>query len=131
MKEYFSEHDFLRNRLYNQAGIVAHVPHRILPFDAVKIQMDRRLAWIFQACKNRLIQAHYRYGDNDSKVVVSFVKDIERCLNNYIKTGNIEFLIDGMNYMELEINYAQNPKKHFKSLDDSEHSQDSLHAPSI
>lgn len=119
-------HDILRRRLYDHTGLSD--PKRLLSFEDADRQTRSRLEWIFRECQLKLLQAHYRYGDNNGKVVMSFVPDIERCLGNYKKTKNIEYLFDVINYCELEINYARDPEKHWERKDDEDHSNASLDA---
>lgn len=50
--------------------------------------------------------------------------DIQRRLNNYVETGNLEMLVDCANLCMCEFVEGNHPRKHFKSLDDGEHTKE-------
>ena len=68
--------------------------------------------------KNRLVMGALRYGkiDNQKKV-----EAIVKKANKYMKTGNLEYLVDLANYCMLEFGDPSHSKAHFESTDDEDH----------
>lgn len=73
--------------------------------------------------RNRLIMGAYRYGriHESNKPNYDRTSSIEKRLNKYRETGNVEFLVDIANLCLLEFEVGNHPNKHFQSIDDGEH----------
>lgn len=71
---------------------------------------------------NRMTQGYFRYGlmgVNKYKNIASILARLRK----YCVTGNTEHLIDVANLCLIEFTHSQHTKKHFKSIDDGEHSE--------
>jgi len=75
--------------------------------------------------RNRLVLGAFRYGklQDQSKPRYDRIGSIESRLKGYIKTGNTEFLVDIANMCMLEFVEGKHPNKHFKAIDDGEHTK--------
>ena len=81
--------------------------------------------------RNRLIMGAFRYGTfdekNDSPGRYQYAKDALRRLAAYLDTGNTEILVDVANMCLLEFEFGQHPMRHFRAVDDAEHTPDTSH----
>lgn len=75
--------------------------------------------------RNRFIMGAFRYGlmGDKSKPQYNRIQCIERRLELYRKTGNLELLVDISNMAELEFIEGTHPNRHFKSVDDGLHTE--------
>lgn len=72
--------------------------------------------------KNRMIVSFHKYGpieENYGNKLVSAIKNLEKRLNLYKETGNIEYLLDVGNFAMIEYKYPQHEKAHFNNLSES------------
>ena len=80
----------------------------------------------YQLMRNRLIMGRFRYESFEAKRS-SFgydqVSSMHKRLDAYEKTGNDEHLVDIANLCLLEFEFGKHPNKHFKSVDDGEHTE--------
>lgn len=63
----------------------------------------------------------FRYGSNIGLSHFNCVPSINSKIKLYEKSGNVEALIDAINYILLEIRFGTNPKKRFNVTDDEDH----------
>lgn len=68
--------------------------------------------------KNRMIMGFFRYGKAKK---YNYVKYAKSKLQEYLFTGNTEYLVDVANLMLLEFMKGEHPKKHFKAAEQEEH----------
>lgn len=70
--------------------------------------------------KKMVLQSYYKYGEaktNYSQKLVNTMGCLERCLDKYRRTGNTEYLLDGMNYLMFEFMYPQLNGAYYKPTD--------------
>lgn len=73
--------------------------------------------------KNMMVMSYYKYGplkQNSGEKLVDEIKSLEKRLEKYKETGNIEFLCDIANFAMIEFMYPQHPKAHYKATDSKE-----------
>ena len=76
--------------------------------------------------RNRMIAGAFRYGKMNVKGKPQYAR-VESCLKRLKKfqeTGNTEFLVDVANLCLIEFVEGIHPKKHFRSVDDGEHTKE-------
>jgi hypothetical protein len=75
--------------------------------------------------RNRLLMGRFRYGkmNDPAKGNYDCVQAIARRLDLYVKTGNLEYLVDVSNFALVEFVHSRHPNKHFSSQDDGEHAR--------
>lgn len=73
----------------------------------------------FSLMKNRLKMGYFRYENNNNSY--PYTKGIEDKLNMYIKTKNLEYLVDAANYALLEFNKPTIEGTFFEAVDDCKH----------
>lgn len=75
--------------------------------------------------RNRMLLGGFRYGFLAvlGKPKWSRTLDIEKRINLYIDTGNLEYLVDIANLAMLEFEEGTHPKKYFKASDDGIHTE--------
>jgi hypothetical protein len=88
----------------------------------------RRSEWapdFEQAMRSRLIIGALRYGllRAAGKPQYNRVKSIHKRIDLYLRTGNLEHLVDVANMALLEFVEGEHPKKHFHAQDDSQHTE--------
>lgn len=113
-----SYHQLLRLYIQEGAGIGKE------PLKEFKIEHQRIKKYLgetFSFCLNRLLLGYFRYGKNTNTSHFNTIPAVKNKINRYIQTGNIECLIDAINYIHLEIQHGTNPLKHFKATDDEDH----------
>jgi hypothetical protein len=78
-----------------------------------------------QLMRNRLIMGATRYGRMRDKAtaVYAFVDSAIKRLQLYVQDGNTEHLVDAANLCMKEFVVGEHPKKHFKSGDDTIHTE--------
>lgn len=100
------------------------------PIAATDLTLEelRRVQWSpeFETMmRNRLLMGAFRYGNmRDRKKAGSQfdnVKDAIRRLQEYERTGNVEFLVDVANLALVEFVIGTHPMKHLSSSDDGQH----------
>ena len=70
--------------------------------------------------KKMVLQSYYKYGEaktNCTQNLVNIMGWLERCLGKYKRTGNTEYLLDGMNYLMFEFMYPQKEGAYYKPTD--------------
>lgn len=76
-----------------------------------------------QLMRNRLLMGRYRYGrigrihDTNYDRIGSALQRLQ----NYQRTGNLEYLVDIANLCLMEFEHSDHPDKHFEAVDDGEH----------
>lgn len=113
------EHDKIRARLFDKAGIVEN-PIKDSLSDLKKTE------WSFEfetLMRNRMLIGAFRYGrlSSDEKPSYDRVGGIENHLSSYRIDGNTEHLVDIANLALCEFVEGNHPKCHFRSVDDGEH----------
>ena len=72
--------------------------------------------------KNRMEVSFYKYGpvrENYGNKLVSAVDNLEKRLELYKQTGNMEYLCDVANFAMIEFMYPQHGQAHFDNLSES------------
>lgn len=73
--------------------------------------------------KNRVEVSFYKYGpaaQNFGRHNVDALKTMQKCVDQYIDTGNTEYLVDAANYLMFEFMYPSHEKAHFRATDSRE-----------
>ena len=75
--------------------------------------------------RNRLLMGNYRYApiDNPDKGDYDLIASLLTRQRTYQRTGNLEHLVDMANMCLLEFMHSRHPRRHFKSNDDTLHTQ--------
>lgn len=71
--------------------------------------------------KNRMIVSFYKYGPvkvNYKEGLIEAIPSLEKRLEMYKDTGNVEYLADIANFAMIEFMHPQHPKAHFAPTDD-------------
>ncbi len=108
--------EYLRDRLLTAAGLGKPAPYKGLTYD--QIHKQECSDGFCELMDNRLVMGFLRYGPmlKDREPF----KDLQRarqCLDNYMKTGNTEYLVDAANYCRCEKLRSKHPNKHFHAID--------------
>lgn len=110
----------LRDKVRKSSGLIKMVQEKTMEYYL-------SLNWNFEFIKlmqNRMIFGLFRYGAmKDKNGMYDNIEALEKKLKYYKDSGNLEALVDAANICMLEFVNGVHPKKHFKSLDDSEHAQ--------
>ena len=72
--------------------------------------------------KNRMVVSFHKYGPvnmNYGQRLVSAIDNLEKRLELYKETGNIEYLCDVANFAMIEFMYPQHPNRHFNDRSES------------
>lgn len=114
-------HDYLRNRLLSQAGVIA-------PAQAPPLEEMRKTEWSedFETLmRNRLLMGCLRYGSLKQKDKPSYdkVTSIRQRLDLYESDGNAEHLVDIANLCLVEFVDESHPNFHWKAQDDGVHAK--------
>jgi len=102
-------------------GIVDHISPE--PVGNLEIsEWDYRFETL---CRNRLIMGAIRYGRMGAldKPQWDRIPDMIRRLKEYSRTHNEELLVDVSNLCQLEFVEGKHVDKHFKSVDDGQHTK--------
>jgi len=75
---------------------------------------------VVKLAKARLEMGTYRYGLGANHDKYDYRARITGKLERYDATGNLEFLVDVLNYAQLEFNHPSRPDAFFKAIDDDE-----------
>jgi hypothetical protein len=70
--------------------------------------------------KNRMVMSFYKYGalkTNAGEKLVDEIASLELRVEEYRKTGNLEFLADVANFAMIEFMQPQHPNAHFVATD--------------
>jgi hypothetical protein len=73
--------------------------------------------------QNRIVQSHYKYGyasENYPTGLASAIGSLDKRLELYKQTGNLEYLMDVANFAMIEYMYPQHPKAHFRVVPSEE-----------
>ena len=125
--KYMTNTQYLRGRIYEQAGLD---PDGEIPVRGKAPALDelRRTQWserFEQAARCRMIIGGLRYGLLHGKHKRQYDRigaAIFR-LQEYLRTGNDELLVDVSNFCMIEFEEGNHPMKHFRSIDDGQHVQ--------
>jgi hypothetical protein len=77
------------------------------------------LEYFDQLRKNRMVVSFHKYGpvsENYREKLISAIYNLEKRLQLYKETGNIEYLCDIANFAMIEFMYPQHGKAHFNDL---------------
>lgn len=89
-----------------------------MPRDVIQTEYSQK----FDDLRKDMVRVSYhKYGPakkNFAEGRVDAIKSLERKLNAYKETGNIEYLADVANYAMFEFMYPIHPKAHFKATDE-------------
>ena len=107
--------EYLRERLYNTAAERDSNSYH-------QIKLNQWSDEFEQFMRNRLIIGFFRYG-GISKNKYDNIGYIRSKIKKYIKTGNLECLVDIANLAMVEYIVSEHPKKHFKAEDDITHAK--------
>jgi len=119
-------HDYLRDRLYTMAGlnrpVVDYTPDEI---NADIAEKHAELEDCVILAKNRLAFGSFRYGlaKKNCHDFYDYGKELIKRATKYQETGNLEFLIDSINFAALEFKHPHIPGAKFEPIDDGEHSE--------
>lgn len=113
--------DFIRENIYKQKGLL---DPETKSFNELKFTERFSELDLMCKCNNRMIMGAYRYGKlySKEKVLYLSIEDLKLRLQLYIDTGNMEHLIDLINYAKLAFMFCIHPNSHFKFTDDKIHS---------
>jgi len=113
-----STHEILRQRLLARAGLT-EVPKP--KYDFKELERTEWSPKFEQLMRNRLLMGALRYGTMEEKrkrvVLWDLIGAIEKKLEHYKETGNLEYMVDIANYCLLEFEFGSHPKRHFAALD--------------
>lgn len=73
--------------------------------------------------KNRVATSFHKYGPiaiNYGEGLVEGIPTLERCIEAYKRTGNIEYMVDVANYAMFEYMHPQHKNAHFKATESKE-----------
>lgn len=112
--------EWMRARLEHKAGV--HLVYTT-PLRGVSYETMRRIALQDNFCElmdDRILMGYMRYMQRERATGVSKYSDIYRmlgCIDQYARTGNLEYLVDAANFLRLEFRRSQHPKKHYHPMD--------------
>ncbi|HEY8464211.1 MAG TPA: hypothetical protein VIM29_09365 [Bacillota bacterium] len=72
---------------------------------------------------NRMIMGFYRYGEVGKQGMIRRAEYLKMKAEEYLKTGNMECLLDLRNVARVEWVEKSHPNAHFKSIDDKNHGE--------
>jgi hypothetical protein len=118
-----SGHAALRQHLYDRLGIDTHTP---MWKDTKQMQAEiaekvAALEEMVKLAKDRLYMGSIRYGRSTKYEWNSIKSKMNTKWQAYIRTGNVELLVDMINYCGIEFKNRTHPSSHFEALDDKEH----------
>lgn len=113
-----TEHQYIRKHILEYGGVA---DQEKIDYQSESDLIHRQTEEVFSLCRNRLVMGRFRYGSNLTTNHFNCIPAIQRKLKLYIDTGNMEALIDLINYTYLEYRFGTNPKKHFSATDDEDH----------
>jgi hypothetical protein len=109
-----SNTQYLRNKLLRPVFLPEH-PHLL-----VISEWDRDFEDLM---RHRLKMGAFRYGQMKDKeeyeVHSDYIEEVQKRIEVYQRTGNVEALADAANLLLLEYRMGHHPKKHFASEDDT------------
>ena len=125
MKQRINDH--IRDHLLVALGAGQLVATKRLP-DLPSLRQSEWSPRFERLMRNRLIMGAFRYGTFNEKKCsparYQYAKDAARRLEAYRDTGNTEILVDVANMCLLEFEFGQHPMRHFRAVDDGEHTPD-------
>lgn len=116
-----TDHDFIRKHILDWAGI-PDKPARSVDLDGTRRNVVSAMVGFWELMFHRILMGRFRYGEFGTGYR-DMAEDLERCLRNYKKSRNTEFLVDLANYAWIEFRHGTHPDKHFRTIDDGEHSK--------
>lgn len=115
--------DHLRQRMYDRLGIDTHEP-KWKSTDRMFAEIAEKKAVLnemVKLAKDRLVMGSIRYGRNTNYKWDSIKSKMEMKWKTYVETGNLEMLVDMLNYCAIEFKNKTHPQSHFEALDDEAH----------
>jgi len=113
---------FLDN-LWRWAVGVPEREQRTVPLEKmIQTQLSKEFERLM---RNRLLVGGYRYGmfGEPGKPMYDSVAAARKHLDEYIRTGNLEHLVDAANLCLVEFIEGQHPLRHFEAIDDGQHTE--------
>ena len=109
--------------------VTEHIRASILK-EPIDLEYLKNTEWsgVFEfLMRNRLLVGCYRYGPFciQNRSTDAVVKSIIKRAKKYILTGNDELMVDIAALAMKEFAVGNHPNKHFKSIDDGEHVEES------
>lgn len=113
-----SVHDLIRDRLLQKAGLKERVKPK---FTLAELEASEWSTQFERLMRNRLLMGALRYGriNAPGKTPYLRIPSIQRRVDAYERTGNLELLVDVANLCLLEFVEGQHPLRHFRALDDT------------
>lgn len=98
----------------------------VAPKGLVTLKELRQTEWspeFERLMRNRLVMGALRYGrlGASGKPQYARMGSVRKRLSTYLKTGNLELLVDAANLILCEYVECEHPLRHFESIDDGEH----------
>jgi hypothetical protein len=108
--------EHLRQRLLQRAGLVPPAPPR---YTLRELEQSEWSAEFERYMRNRLIMGALRYGKIKApgKRKWNRIAGIQKRLDQYAQTGNLETLVDVANLALLEFVEGEHPRRHFEAFD--------------
>lgn len=115
--------ELCRQRLLDRLGVGTHEP-RWKSTDRMFAEIRKKRAVLdemVKMAKDRLIMGSIRYGQSTKYPWESIKSKMETKWRTYVETGNLEMLVDMLNYCAIEFEDRTHPNSHFNALDDEAH----------
>jgi len=118
--------EFLDDLWRDMCGLPEHPKHGMLPSSEVLMKTEWCEAFE-KLMRNRLAFGFFRYGKlGRKKAKFDRVGNMHARLDLYMKTGNVEHVVDGANLAMVEFVEGRNSGKLLTAHDDCSHSKESL-----
>jgi hypothetical protein len=115
--------ELCRQRLLDRLGVDTHEP-KWKSTDRMFAEIAEKKAVldeIVKLAKDRLVMGSIRYGRNTNYDWDSIRSKMGTKWKTYMETGNLEMLVDMVNYCAIEFKNRTHPDSHFNALDDEAH----------
>ncbi len=111
--------DHIRGRLL--LGVIEQLP------DLISLRRSEWSNRFERLMRNRLLMGAYRYGlmHAQGKSEYDRCADINRRIDLYTESGNLEHLVDAANLAMLEFEEGRHPQRHMAASDDKIHTKES------
>ena len=99
------------------------LPIIVPPYEELRVtQMSQRF---IKYMENRMVMGTLRYGkwQDNKKTGTKYnrIESVEKRLNLFKETGNLEYLVDSANLLMIEFEISDHPLAHFHATDDGIH----------
>ena len=122
MSKTATDHDAIREHALEVCGCVD--AKRCSPLSVLRqTEWGEDIQRFVEMMRNRRIMGAFRYGmeEEPGKYNFDLVAGLQRKVDEYVRTGNSECLIDAANYCHMEFNHPTHPNAHFAPCDDKNH----------